>query len=119
MAIIYAQVWMTAAGARWSREFARPGYAQGNSRGEQRGGRQSDRKKIAERTRAAGIEQVVFDRGGYMYHGRVEAWPGGPGSGVKILRLMSKHILERNPGRPAKIQVNAKNLKDQVVPSSA
>ena len=30
-------------------------------------------KKIAERTRAAGIEQVVFDRGGYMYHGRVQA----------------------------------------------
>jgi large subunit ribosomal protein L18 len=30
-------------------------------------------KVIAERTRAAGIEQVVFDRGGYMYHGRVEA----------------------------------------------
>ena len=30
-------------------------------------------KKIAERARAVGIEQVVFDRGGYMYHGRVEA----------------------------------------------
>jgi len=30
-------------------------------------------KSIAERARAAGIEQVVFDRGGYMYHGRVEA----------------------------------------------
>jgi len=30
-------------------------------------------KKIAERSRAAGIELVVFDRGGYMYHGRVEA----------------------------------------------
>jgi large subunit ribosomal protein L18 len=30
-------------------------------------------KKIAERTRAAGVEQVVFDRGGYKYHGRVEA----------------------------------------------
>ena len=30
-------------------------------------------KKIAERARAAGIEQVVFDRGGYMYHGRVQA----------------------------------------------
>jgi large subunit ribosomal protein L18 len=30
-------------------------------------------KKIAERARAAGIEQVVFDRGGHMYHGRVEA----------------------------------------------
>jgi large subunit ribosomal protein L18 len=30
-------------------------------------------KKIAERSRAAGIEQVVFDRGGYSYHGRVQA----------------------------------------------
>ena len=30
-------------------------------------------KKIAERAIAAGIQQVVFDRGGYMYHGRVEA----------------------------------------------
>lgn len=28
---------------------------------------------IAERARAAGIEQVVFDRGGFMYHGRVQA----------------------------------------------
>src|SRR6267154_2951181 len=30
-------------------------------------------KKVAERARAAGSEKVVFDRGGYMYHGRVEA----------------------------------------------
>jgi large subunit ribosomal protein L18 len=30
-------------------------------------------KTIAERARAAGVELVVFDRGGYMYHGRVEA----------------------------------------------
>lgn len=30
-------------------------------------------KIIAERARTAGIEKVVFDRGGYMYHGRVEA----------------------------------------------
>ena len=28
---------------------------------------------IAQRSLAAGIRQVVFDRGGYMYHGRVEA----------------------------------------------
>jgi large subunit ribosomal protein L18 len=28
---------------------------------------------IAERAKAAGIEKVVFDRGGYKYHGRVEA----------------------------------------------
>lgn len=30
-------------------------------------------KTIAERSLAAGVQQVVFDRGGYMYHGRVEA----------------------------------------------
>lgn len=28
---------------------------------------------VAERAREAGVEQVVFDRGGYMYHGRVRA----------------------------------------------
>jgi len=28
---------------------------------------------IAEKAKAAGIEEVVFDRGGYRYHGRVKA----------------------------------------------
>lgn len=28
---------------------------------------------IAERAQAAGIKQVVFDRGGYLYHGRIKA----------------------------------------------
>jgi len=30
-------------------------------------------KAIAERAKAKGIEFVVFDRGGYLYHGRVKA----------------------------------------------
>ena len=30
-------------------------------------------KEIAERAKAQGVEQVVFDRGGYQYHGRVQA----------------------------------------------
>ena len=30
-------------------------------------------KKIAERAEAKGIETVVFDRGGYVYHGRIKA----------------------------------------------
>ena len=30
-------------------------------------------KLVAERATAAGVKQVVFDRGGYMYHGRVKA----------------------------------------------
>lgn len=30
-------------------------------------------KTIAERAMAAGVSSVVFDRGGYLYHGRVKA----------------------------------------------
>jgi large subunit ribosomal protein L18 len=30
-------------------------------------------KRIAERAKAAGIEQVAFDRSGFAYHGRVKA----------------------------------------------
>jgi len=30
-------------------------------------------KIVAERARAKGIEKVVYDRGGYLYHGRVKA----------------------------------------------
>ena len=40
----------------------------GNIEAAQRVGR-----TIAERALAAGVNQVVFDRGGYLYHGRVKA----------------------------------------------
>ena len=30
-------------------------------------------KMIAERAKAKGVTQVVFDRGGYIYHGRIKA----------------------------------------------
>ena len=30
-------------------------------------------RKIAERAKAAGVTQVMFDRGGYIYHGRIKA----------------------------------------------
>ena len=30
-------------------------------------------KAIAQAAKAAGVESVVFDRGGYLYHGRVKA----------------------------------------------
>lgn len=30
-------------------------------------------KAVAERAKEAGIETVVFDRGGYVYHGRIQA----------------------------------------------
>src|SRR5919106_6396534 len=34
-------------------------------------------KLLAERAKAAGITKVVFDRGGYLYHGRVAAFAEG------------------------------------------
>jgi large subunit ribosomal protein L18 len=40
---------------------------------------------MAERVRAKGIERVVFDRGGYPYHGRVQAFAeGAREGGLKI-----------------------------------
>ena len=38
-------------------------------------------KLIAERAKAKGIENVVFDRGGYLYHGRVQALADGAREG--------------------------------------
>ena len=38
-------------------------------------------KQLAERAVAKGIKDVVFDRGGYMYHGRVEALAEGAREG--------------------------------------
>jgi large subunit ribosomal protein L18 len=36
---------------------------------------------LAERAKAAGVESVVFDRGGYRYHGRVKALADGAREG--------------------------------------
>ena len=38
-------------------------------------------KKVAERALAAGVKKVVFDRGGYLYHGRVKALAEGAREG--------------------------------------
>ena len=49
-------------------------------------GTKSDRSKavgieVAKRAIEAGISQVVFDRGGYLYHGRVKALADGAREG--------------------------------------
>ena len=38
-------------------------------------------KLVADRAKAAGISKVVFDRGGYRYHGRVKAVADGAREG--------------------------------------
>ena len=50
---------------------------------------------VGERVRAAGVDTVVFDRGGFKYHGRVAAVADGA-RGAGLLSLI--HISE--PTRP-------------------
>lgn len=38
-------------------------------------------KAVAERAKAAGVSAVVFDRGGYIFHGRVKALADGAREG--------------------------------------
>ena len=42
--------------------------------------------KLAEKAKAAGIKTVVFDRGGYLYHGRVKALSDGAREGGLVAR---------------------------------
>ncbi len=37
--------------------------------------------KIAEKAKGQGVEKVIFDRGGYIYHGRVKALSDGAREG--------------------------------------
>lgn len=38
-------------------------------------------KKIAEKAKASGIESIVFDRNGYLYHGNIKAFAEGAREG--------------------------------------
>ncbi len=41
--------------------------------------------QLAEKAKAKGIEKVVFDRGGYIYHGRIKALSDGAREGGLVL----------------------------------
>jgi large subunit ribosomal protein L18 len=58
------------------RTLAAASSVEGDLRGGATGNRESAAevgRLIAERAKAAGVERVVFDRGGFLYHGRVAA----------------------------------------------
>jgi large subunit ribosomal protein L18 len=74
---IYAQVIDDMSGTTLvsaaSTEPAIKGQADAGVRGGNKAGAQALGKTIAERLIAKGIKRVVFDRGGYLYHGRIRA----------------------------------------------
>jgi large subunit ribosomal protein L18 len=74
---IYAQIIDDSAGhtlaAASSREIGKNSITVANSR--------EVGKKLAEKAKDSGIENVVFDRSGYLYHGRVKALAEGAREG--------------------------------------
>jgi large subunit ribosomal protein L18 len=59
-------------------------------------------KAIAERAKKAGIESVVFDRGGYVYHGRVKALIDASREAG-----LNKHEADSKPAKEAKQESNS------------
>ena len=68
---IYAQIIDDLAGATLA--SASTSEKEGKGKGYNVDAAKNVGKKIAERAAAKGVKQVVFDRGGYIYHGRIKA----------------------------------------------
>src|SRR5690606_40275880 len=49
-------------------------------------------KSIAEKAQKAGVDTIAFDRGGYLYHGRVKSLADGAREDRKSTRLNSSHV---------------------------
>jgi large subunit ribosomal protein L18 len=58
---------------------------------------------IAQRALAAGIESVVFDRGGYLYHGRVRALTDA----ARAAGLNKNEVVAAEPAEPETPQADA------------
>jgi large subunit ribosomal protein L18 len=71
---IYAQVIDDMTGTTLvSAASTEPGLKGGGVKGGNIAGAKELGKAVAERLQAKGIKRVVFDRGGYLYHGRIRA----------------------------------------------
>ncbi len=70
---IYAQVIDDAKGHTLATASTLDGTLREAKNGGNLDGAKSVGTLIAERAKAAGVEKVVFDRGGYLYHGRIKA----------------------------------------------
>jgi large subunit ribosomal protein L18 len=101
---IYAQVIDDRAGktlaAASTTEKDLRGTTGGNIEAAQRVG-----KAVAERALAAGIESVVFDRGGYVYHGRIRALI----EAAREAGLNKGEVSENGNGAAPEIEENTNN----------
>ncbi len=70
---IYAQIIDDAAGTTLAAASSLDKSLRGKVKGSDQKAAAEVGKLIAERGTKAGIENVVFDRGGYLFHGRVKA----------------------------------------------
>jgi large subunit ribosomal protein L18 len=71
---IYAQVIDDAAGRTLAAASSIEASLKPNLKtGADKGAATAVGKLIAERAKAAGVDRVIFDRGGYIFHGRVKA----------------------------------------------
>lgn len=62
-------------------------------------------KTIAERALSKGIEQVVFDRGGYLYHGRIRALTeAARAAGLNKNEATAEQEEERQPEAEQKVE---------------
>ncbi len=81
---IYAQIINDAAGTTLA---AVSTFDKGFELGEEKGKTGAAKQVgllIAEKAKSAGVEKVVFDRGGYIYHGRVKSLSEGAREGGLI-----------------------------------
>ena len=70
---IYAQVILDGEGRTVAAASTLEKDARGQDRRDRRVARRRSASRIAERAKAAGVTRVVFDRGGFLFHGRVKA----------------------------------------------
>ena len=70
---IYAQIIDDASGRTLASASSLDADIKGKSKGGSSEGAAAVGKLVAERAKAANVSEVIFDRGAYLYHGRVKA----------------------------------------------